>query len=570
MPPGQPPYGPPPGADYAAFGGGQGPKPRNTKKWLIGGGSVVAAAALIGGGAFAAASLLGGDGAGDQPAEALPNTTFAYASVDLSDLNDAFQMLAKFPAVTKDADLGSLTKGGGDPREKIVKAILDDEDGDFCGGLTWEKDFAPWLGQKAAVAGVDVDDSPRPVVVVQVKDADAAQKAFDKFNGCDDSSDDAAYSISGDWALLGQDQKAVNEIAKEAGSSSLADDKDYKNWTGQIGDQGVMTLYASPKAGELIGKAIKKYPSMLGDLTGQGGIPSSPSGDDSGWAAGPEDQGDGGVPSSPENLLNSCSGLFSSASGAADYYEKAFANFGGGAATVRFSDGGVELESAVDSGKTSSASDDAAGLVTSLPSDTAAAVGVSVGDHPVESALDSLAAICGSGFDVSSLEKQISQMTGLDFPTDLDTLLGDGVAVSVGGDFDPSAINNPADLPAAIKVKGDPDEIEKVVGKISDSLGGASGVLGTDKDGDDIAIGPNATYRKAVLGDGGLEGDKTFKNVVPHADKSSVIVYVNFNDFDKLVGSGEDAENFKVLDGLGISAWTDGTTQHAFARLSTD
>lgn len=569
LPPAQPPNQPPP-VDYAGYGynGAGGPKPRNTKKWLIGGGSVVAAAALIGGGAFAAASLLGGSDDGPTPADALPDSTFAYASFDLSHLGDALTMLAKFPGITQNSTLSSVTGGSGDPREKLVKAILGDSD-NSC-GLTWEKDFAPWLGQKAAVAGVDVKDSPTPVVVVEVKDADAAKTAFDKFNSCG-SGNDAAYSIAGDWALLGEKQDAVNEIAKEATSGSLADDSDYKKWTGEVGDPGLVTLYASPKAGQELSTAIKQHPDALGNLADDGSSitgGSNPFGDDSdgsglGFGFGNSITESGG-------LLGFCPGLFSSPGGAASSYEKAFANFGGAAATLRFSNGGAELETAADFGKTSSASSEAGSLVQSLPDDTAVAVGASVGDHAFESALDGLGSICGSGFDASSLETQLSQMTGLNFPTDIDTLLGKGVALSVGKDFDPSNASDPSDLPVALKIKGDPDAIEQVIGKISGRLGSASSVLGTDKDSDNVAIGPNEAYRKSVLADGGLGSDATFKNVVPNADKASAILYVNFNDFDKLVGSGEAAQNYKVLDGLGISAWYDGTTQHSLTRLSTD
>jgi len=542
------------------------PGPRGRRKWLIGGGAVVAAAALVGGGSFAAVSLLGG-GEGPEPAEALPASTFAYASVDLSHLGDAFTMLAKFPAVTKDAALGDLTKGGGDPREKIVKAILDDEGGDFCGGLTWDAEFEPWLGQRAAVAGVEVDDAPVPVVAVEVKDAKAAQAAFDKFNGCSDDSDQAAYSIAGDWALLGQDQATINKVAKDAADSSLADDGDYQDWTGQIGDPGVVTLYAAPSAGDLIAQELKDHPDVLGDLTEEG----SASSDDFGWyAETPDGSGYDDSLTGSDDLFGFCPGLLDNAGGMADTYEKYLADFGGAAATLRFSDGGVEVESAADFGRTTSASDEAGSLVESLPDDTAVAAGASVGDDWFDTAMGSLGEVCGDGFDADSLEDQLSQMTGLDLPTDLDTLLGDGVAISLSGDFDPRNLDDPSDAPVALKVKGDPDAIEKVVGKISDRLGG-TGVLGTDKDGDEIAIGPNESYRKAVLGDGGLGGDSTFKNVVPDADKASAILYVNFNAFDDLAASDQEvAENYKVLDGLGISAWYDGTTQHAFARLSTD
>ena len=85
------------------FLGEQGPieaAPDNdNRKRLIALGAIVAGGAVVAGGAWAATSFFA---AGSQPAEALPASTIAYASVDLDPSGgqkiEAIKTLRKFPA----------------------------------------------------------------------------------------------------------------------------------------------------------------------------------------------------------------------------------------------------------------------------------------------------------------------------------------------------------------------------------------------------------------------------------------------------------------------------------------
>ncbi|MFT4084649.1 MAG: hypothetical protein QM638_18890 [Nocardioides sp.] len=504
----------------------------------------MAAAVLVGGGAFAAASLLGGDSDhGPQAAEALPADTFAYVGLDLSDAQDAIATLIKFPAIRDGLDLSS----GDDPRQKIVESMLTDDNS--C-GLTWADDFEPWLGNRFGFAGVEVGDTPTPVGVVQVTDDSAAEKALEKFSSCDGDTDEGGFAVSDGWALIGENQSDIDQISDQAGDGTLADDSDFKSWTGEVGDQGIATAYAAPSAAKLLTKVIEEHPEMFEDG----------SSDFSGY----DDYAN--------PLAQICPGL-DDPSASAQYYTDELKDFAGAAATLRFSDGGAELEAASDLGQTSSVTDEAGALVASLPDDTGAALGLSPGKGWFESALGSFGAVCGDGFDAGQIEDQLTSLTGIDFPEDIDTLFGDGLALSVSGDFDPSSITGPASIPAAIKIKGDPDAIKSVLDKISNRLGSTYGLLDTDSDSDNVVIGPSSSYRQSVLGDGGLGNNATFRNVVPDADKASAVLFINFNSFDKLVdsfGDSEASENFHVLDGLGVSTWLDGTTQHTFVRISTD
>ena len=124
------------------------------KGLLVGGG--VAALALLGVGAWAAVSFFA---TGAQPAEAL-------------------RTLNKFPAFEDEVGI--------DTDDDIRQAIFEEiEDGLDCAGLDYGDDIEPWLGDRAAVAAVDTGgDEPAPVFVLQVKDADAADKGLAAISDC--------------------------------------------------------------------------------------------------------------------------------------------------------------------------------------------------------------------------------------------------------------------------------------------------------------------------------------------------------------------------------------------------
>ena len=133
-----------------------------------------------------------------------------------------------------------------------------------------------------------------------------------------------------------------------------------------------------------------------------------------------------------------------------------------------------------------------------------------------------------------------------------------------------------SDIPVAIKIQGDPDEIEGVLDKLRDLAGPDAAVLESDKDGDTIVIGPNADYRAEVLKDGGLGDDDVFQDVVREADQAHTVLFVNVNELEdaiKDVAGESDAElveNLEPIAGFGVTGWVDGDVAHAVARLTTD
>jgi hypothetical protein len=209
------------------------------KKGLFVGGGVVGLVA-VGVGAWAAYSFFS---TGPQPAEALPAKTLGYASIDLDPSGgqklEALRTLNKFPAFKDYVGIS--------PDDDVRKAIFDKiQDEAQCDDLDYGDDVEPWLGDRAAVAAVDLgDDNPDVVVVVQVRDADKADAGLEAIKKCG-SGEGGGWKISGDWAVIAESDEIAGKVADAAASHSLADDEDFKRWTDQAGDPGVATFYAGP------------------------------------------------------------------------------------------------------------------------------------------------------------------------------------------------------------------------------------------------------------------------------------------------------------------------------------
>ncbi|MEZ5192871.1 MAG: hypothetical protein R2734_10340 [Nocardioides sp.] len=90
-----------------------------------------------------------------------------------------------------------------------------------------------------------------------------------------------------------------------------------------------------------------------------------------------------------------------------------------------------------------------------------------------------------------------------------------------------------------------------------------------------MAVGPNAAYRDELAAGGGLGDTSIFRDVVPHADNASMILFLDFdgpsNWLAELAKSDPEARgNIEPLSALGISSWQDGDTAHSLVRLTTD
>ena len=215
-------------------------------------GGVIGLLVLVGAGAWGAWSFFS---TGPQPAEALPDSTVGYVSVDLDPSGgqkiEALRTLRKFPAFKDKVGLDT----GDDVRERIFEEI---QKSSSCDGLDYGDDIEPWLGDRMAVAAVDTGgDIPTPVFVLQVTDEDAADAGLDKIKDCS-GGDSGAWAIDDGWALLGEDQDTVDDIVADAADSPLSGDDDYATWTDAAGDPGIVTAYVAPEAGQILADTCRR------------------------------------------------------------------------------------------------------------------------------------------------------------------------------------------------------------------------------------------------------------------------------------------------------------------------
>lgn len=503
-------------------------------------------AVLLGGGAFAAYSFL--DGGGAQPEEVLPASTLAVLSVDLdpsaSQKIAAIRSIRKFPALKKSLGL----QADDDLRKFAFDKIVDGH----CGKLDFEHDVKPWLGKRAALAAVDLGgQNPVPVVALQISDQDKARAGFQALVDCTDPQH-FGFAVGQDYLVASDSADHARTVLAQGEAKPLSDDATYRRWTTAAGDLGVVSFYVGPGAARYGERLLDDASSNLFD-SGRGSFSF-----DQG-SSGFEPLSDAPSPAEPQARAKS-----------------ALAHFRGLAGTVRFSGGGMELSVA------GGGVDQLQGLATigpdvsDLPADTAAAVGFGVGQDYAQRLVEAFTGLA----DLTTLEDR----TGLHLPDDLQTLLGSGVTLSLGGHAPHSLsdISGPEDVPAGVVLHGDPDQIQAVIAKVEQHLGMQLSDIPMDVQGSGhkLAISTGG-YGPELLKDGTLGSVSGFRNAVPEAGKAGAILYVDFDsawrdavarELTKEGGTSEadfDA-NTKPLHTLGLSSWLDGDTFHGLLKVTTD
>ena len=276
-------------------------------------------------------------------------------------------------------------------------------------------------------------DDPDAVFVLQVKDADKADAGLDKIKDCGGGERRVGWAIEGDWAVVAESDDIADKVVAATKKGSLADDDDFKHWTDEAGDAGVVTLYAGPAAGDyLADHADDMFGFPLGLVTGGDqrvlrlGVGSDGDLD--------EDSGYRRVPAATrrERLDSAIS----------DDLKAKFRDFKGMAATravqrrrhrvrgrrrqhlsgqLLLADGGASAD-----------------VVKTLPADTGGGARARLRRRLVRRHHRHVAPY--SGEDPDELMSELSDMTGLDLPADAETLAGDSAALALGSDFDPDVV----------------------------------------------------------------------------------------------------------------------------------
>lgn len=549
----------------------------SSKKPLLIGAAALAGVVLVGGGVFAAMQLSGG---GEQPSEALPADTLGYLSFDLdpsaSQKIEAIKMFRKFPTLKDEMGMEEDT----DLRKRLFEEA---QDSGGCAGIDYEEDIEPWLGERVAIAGVEIEGEPAPVGVIAVNDDDAAEAGVEKLRAeCGEGSaeDAGAFVVADGWMVVAETEAIAQAVIDRTAEGTLADDEDFVRWTDEIGDPGIVTMYAAPEAGELMATAADS--AELGELTGSdsGSLYS-----DEELAQLKEDlMASGMTDEAAQEYVDTLSGDSSAGVDTEELQTQmttALEDFKGMGGTLRFDDGAVELEIASETATTDDLAlgSEGASLVGSLPADTVAAFGLSMPEGWAQAYLDQIEELAGEDLNLDELIQQAEDETGLTLPEDLETLTGEAMAVSLGGDFDPEAMANSSDLsqlPMGLKIQGDKDAIEDLLTKIRDLAEvGEDGPLKSKSEGDVVAISPSTDYLDALVQDGDLADSEVYADVLGENDDAGMVMFVNFNAADnwlvELAGSDSAAkENLEPLAGMGMTAWMDDSVSHVNMRLTTD
>jgi hypothetical protein len=506
------------------------PEPRRSRGGAVAVIASVVVVVLVAAGGFAAWRWF--SGGGPRPAEVLPASTFALVTVDLDPSGGqkvaAIKTLRKFPQFRDQVGL----KTDSDPLERLFEEAKKQGS---CKGLDYQRDVKSWIGQRFGLGAVRLDGKTRAVATLQVSDADNAKTGFPRLAKCLELSD-YGWTLTDDYIVISDSDALAKQIVADGKKSPLSEDADFKKWTDEAGGAGIMNAYIGPKAVDVMSEELS---SGLKDMGGLAGGSSS---------------------NDEEQLADLLAG---------------YKDFQGAGAVLRFADGGIELAVAGGGGKATTSSTTVADHVAAMPADTAMLLAFAV--PPGAFKAIEKADPEGNSSDL------LGSMLGIDFPADLEALLGKSLSLSLGGDApaDLSTITGPQDLSIGALIEGDSTKIDAVIAKLEKSAGVTLGdlqVVKSTKDGK-VALASNQDYADQLLGSGKLSDDEGFKDAVPHADDAQAVAYLDFDgSWGKAIvktireqGGSDDkdiADNLAVLRGLGMSAWTDGDVSHGLVRLA--
>ncbi|HET8953271.1 MAG TPA: DUF3352 domain-containing protein [Solirubrobacteraceae bacterium] len=201
---------------------------------------------------------------GDDPARAVPASAGIYADATLRPEGSLREdALAAAGKVLRTSD------PEGKIRELVDKAFAESEDPE----LDWEKDVAPWLGEKVAVwvAPASGEEDFRGAVVAMTKDEEAAQAAIERaVKGSDKtfstrtykdvsyqaSSDSAAGIVEG-FAVFGTEPEFKKTVDAAKGGGLASEDRFEKAMDG-LEDDRLGSFYVDVRA--LVDAAARQEP----------------------------------------------------------------------------------------------------------------------------------------------------------------------------------------------------------------------------------------------------------------------------------------------------------------------
>jgi len=426
-------------------------------------------------------------GGGAQPADVLPGDAYGYMRLDIDPSAGqkiaAVRFLDKLPQVRD-------TLGGGDPRKKLWDLVAQDAADDCIAAFDYDKDIAPWLGDRAgaAVRPGGSEDTPHVAVAVQVTDEIKAKEMLGKLFACD--KDGADIETKDGYALVmppGTGKDTMAAIAK----GTLAANTTFAGDMSALGEQGVLSAWF--------------------DMT-----------------------------SGAKELQNLGAGAFGMSS------TTAVGAQGRVAAALRFDPSYVELAGVVRGAKAVNAASGDATQLTNLPDDTALALHVSGADQAIDSTWpmisDQLEGLSGvTGGDVIG---EIEQEFDVSLPDDLKVLLGRSFTLSV-----PQQDLRAADsfVVGGKIVSSDGARAGDLVDQIDQAMGG---ILTHTLDGGTLYLATDPAYVDKLKTGGSLGNADAFKAALGDVSAANGVLFVDLDRIESAYLGDLEGDTRAVVETL--------------------
>ncbi len=497
--------------DSVAFGPGVGAPGRTRRprtRTLVTGGL---SAALVGGvvyGGIAVAGFL--SGGGTQPEDVLPATTIGFVKVDLDPSAgqkvDALRLLRRFPELDADSD---------DLKAVLLEDLLDENPY----GLTYDRDIAPWLGDRAAVAALPAPeraDGAAAVVVLEFTDEQKMTATLDRIAGA--AEDDPEALLEPEPAAPGEAPEEPHDLLDEPPTQAIA----YAVRDGYVflgEDQGVVD---EAVAADQVLADTATFAADEQSVDGAGKIALA-------WA----DLGAvyEAVPAADRKGLQEALGERRPSG-------RVTAALGVGSDHVEMVGRTSDLEAVgIDSVAAGSPSTE---LLGGLPADADAALSVTGLGESLMRVYDEL----GTEPFFGSLDDEAQQM-GVRLPDDLGVVFGTEFAAAAhfsGGEGD-------------VVIRADTDDRSRAMEALVPllDLGAEPDVTVSEVDGGYVAATSPAWAKAAAERTGGLGDDDRFTRAVPDAADANAVFFFDFGMLDDLFGADDGDSVLAPLQAFGLT-----------------
>jgi Protein of unknown function (DUF3352) len=489
----------------------------------------VVLALVIGGGAFALTRAM--SGGGDQPSSALPASTAAYVRVDI-DPSVGQKIAAVRFLEGLDAEVTDALRSD-DVRKELFEMVAAEEPA--FGDIDYDRDIAPWLGDRLGVGVVPVQDGePTVALSLQVKDQEAADAGLDRLLEAVPAGETPAvdWFFHGDYVVVTEAER-VEVLQEEVRAGTLEAEAAFGDDMEALGDPGVLSFWVD-------NAALADFADEAAELSGDAaGMPFDPSG---------------------------LSGLMLDQ----DLQE---ATGGRVAAAVRFGPDHIEVHGVARDLPATIEGGDSAQLLLDLPEDTAVALGLEHGDQLVAAVWEQLSTQLPD--EMADLRAK-AETAGWSLPGDIQTMVGQSLALAVGpGSADVESMEDFTTFPVAYRVSTDTEAAEAVLDRALTDLGvGAGDMLARDSADGTLTLGLNQDYVDEVAAGGSLGSLSTFRSAVPGAEEADSILFVNLNRYEQLyLESVEDAQartSLEAIAAVGMSARWSGDGGEFTLRIVAD